>query len=156
MAGVIASRHSPGLVSTGPAFKIDSMKYETFRKLFRRRPDPTAKELYYRQVKNQAQAAADAVKFMMEARRRGYKMKLHIEVDGVFCPSGEILLERKQGSKLSEYICDWLAGVTWTYSEELVEMQRLWPDIAGVAGSPETPAMDGRGGGGAEITSNGP
>lgn len=134
------------------------MTYDTFRKWFSKliRQNPTAKELYYRQVNNQAEAASEAVKFIMEAERRGYKMRLHIEVDGVFCPSGDILLEREQGKALLEYICNWLAGVAWAYSEELVEMQRLWPEIAGIDPAGKPPAIDGRGGGGAEIASNGP
>jgi hypothetical protein len=133
------------------------MKYETFRKWLKKvRRDPTAQELYYRQVENQATAAAEAVKFMIEATRRGYKMRLHIEVDGVFCPSGDILMEREQGKALSEYVCNWLAGVAWVYSEELVEMRRLWPDIAGIEMPAKTPAIYGRGGGGPENVSNGP
>lgn len=129
---------------------------EYIKKLFGKKQGEPAREMYYLQVSNQMNQAREAIRFIDEARKRGYCMRLHIEVDGVFCPSGEIILERAHGLGLLEYMYQWFVGTKFIYGEELAEMKRLWPDIAAIAGTPETAAMDGLGGGTPQIAPEGP
>lgn len=100
-----------------------------FKELFSKPEGKSAREMYYLQVKNQLLAGDQLAIFMREARRRGFIMKLHIEVDGVFCPSGEIIMERLQGKELGEYIANWTLGMRFVYQTEIEEMERLWPEL---------------------------
>lgn len=105
------------------------MKKDPLNKFFFKPEGKGARELYYEQVKKQYALGTELSLFMIEARRRGYKMKVHIEVDGVFSHSSDIILERKEGRDLLEYFAEWILGVRMKDNEELLEMERLWPDL---------------------------
>jgi hypothetical protein len=102
------------------------------KRFFVKAENKTARELYYEQVSEQFRMSLAMGKFMAEARWRGYTMQLHIEVDGVFCPSGKIVLERKEGRDLEEYISNAIMGMGLKYNEEIMEMETLWPEMAPV------------------------
>ncbi len=124
------------------------MLKDIFKAFFKKPQAKTAREMYYIEITNQYKRATAFTEFMRQARRQGFVMKLIIEVDGIVCDSGAVILERKEGRDLEEYIANWFYGMGMKYAHEITEMAALWPELATMeapvaAPTPETGSFSG-------------